>query len=392
MSPEPLTLVGEGLRLTFRRGTFTLDVPHVEMRAGQVLGLLGPSGSGKTTLLEVLGLLQKPSAGRVSLGGREVDMQDRTARLQMAAVFQRPYLFKGTIGANVAYGLVTRSVAKSQHAALVAAALDRVGLAGWESRSALTLSGGEAQRVALARALVLEPRVLLVDEPLASLDPLLKRQLTHDFASILRASGATVLYVTHDQDEAMIVADRVAIMNGGKITAEGLADDAMNLPRDAWTAAFLGLEEPFEGVVVSVTDGLAEVRAGGSRVFVTGDPAPATHVVLAVRPEDVLLFEASAELPASTARNRLHATVVYLTPRGATNHVVLEAGGLRLASSVSRAATAELGLRPGAGVLAVFKASAVRWGPTASSDTAVPVGADNAARRATTDAAEGEAR
>jgi molybdopterin-binding protein len=362
MSREGLSLAGEGLRRSYRRGSFVLDVPHVDVPAGSVLALLGPSGSGKTTLLDVLGLLEKPSAGRVLLGGREVTPRDRAARLEMAAVFQRPYLFKGTVGANIAYGLVARGVPRVRHAALVAAAAERVGLAGCESRSALALSGGEAQRVSLARALVLEPRVLLVDEPLASLDPLLKRQLTHDFASILRDSGVTVVYVTHDQDEALVVADHVAIMNAGHIVSSGPISDAMNLPRDPWSAAFLGLEEPLEGTVLSVTDGLAEIAVGDSRLFVTGDPAPASRVVMAVRPEDVLLFESSAELPISTARNRLRATVVSLTARGATNHVVLDADGLRLASSVSRAATVDLSLEPGVRVLAVFKASAVRWG------------------------------
>jgi molybdopterin-binding protein len=363
MPAAGLSLIGEGLRRSYRRGSFTLDVPRVEVAAGTVLALLGPSGSGKTTLLSLLGLLEKPSAGRVLIGGREAGMHDREARLHMAAIFQRPYLFKGTVGGNVAYGLVARRVPRSEHAGRVAAALERVGLAGSEKRSALALSGGEAQRVALARALVLEPRILLADEPLTSLDPLLKRQLTDDFASILRESGVTVLYVTHDQDEAMVVAQRVAIMCAGRIVSEGPAEEAMNLPRDAWTASFLGLEEPLEGTVLSVTEGLAEVDVGAGRIFVTGQPAPRSRIVLAVRPEDVLLFETSAEMSISTARNHLRATVVSVTTHGATNHVVLDAGGLRLASSVSRAATADLDLRPGVQVLALFKASAVRWGP-----------------------------
>jgi molybdopterin-binding protein len=357
-----LSLVGEDLHRSYRRGSFSLDVPHVEVQAGTVLALLGPSGSGKSTLLNVLGLLERPSSGRVLLDGREVSMHDRHARLQMAAVFQRPYLFKGTVGANVAYGLVARRVPRSLHAGLVGAVLERVGLAGSERRSALALSGGEAQRVALARALVVEPRVLLVDEPLASLDPLLKRRVTQDFASILRASGVTVLYVTHDQNEALVVADRVAIMNGGRIVAGGPTEEAMSLPSDEWTASFLGLEEPVEGTVASVTDGLAEVRVGAGRVFVTGEPGVGSRVALAVRPEDVLLFEAGAAMPQSTARNHVPAVVVSVSPQGATNHVVLDAVGMRLASSVSRAATTELGLAPGVEVLAVFKASAVRWG------------------------------
>jgi molybdopterin-binding protein len=361
MSGNGLSLAGEGLKRSYRRGTFALDVPAVEVPAGKVLAILGPSGSGKTTLLDVLGLLEKPSAGRVLLGGKEVSMRDREARMQIAAVFQRPYLFKGTVGGNVGYGLVARGVPRATHAARIAAALERVGMGGYERRSALALSGGEAQRVALARALVVEPRVLLVDEPLASLDPLLKHRLTHDFATILGESDVTVLYVTHDQDEAFVVADRVAIMNAGRIVAIGPAEETLSLPANEWAASFLGVEEPVLGVVASVTDGLVGIDVASARIFVTGDANVGDQVSLAVRPEDVLLFQRGVDLPASTARNRIPATVVSMAPRGATNHAVLDAGGVQLASSVSRAATAELDLKPGADVLVVFKASAVRW-------------------------------
>jgi len=359
----PLSISATGVRRSFPKSTFTLDVPEVEVKAGSVLAIIGPSGSGKSTLLSVLGLLEQPDAGTVFLDGSPVAMGDRAGHLAMAAVFQRPYLFKGSVGGNVAYGLVARGVPREQRAPRVAAALERVGLAGYEKRSALVLSGGEAQRVSLARALVVEPRVLLLDEPLASLDPLLKRQLTHDFASILRETGVTVVYVTHDQDEALVIADQVAIMNNGRIIACGPADEVMGLPADDWTAAFLGMEEASRGSVVASGDGLVTVAVRGVEVFVSGSAAVGARVSLAVRPEDVMLFEATAEMPATTARNRVRATVVSVSPRGASNHVVLEADGLRLAASVSRAATAELGLVPGAPVLALFKATAVRWAP-----------------------------
>lgn len=364
--PAPMALAAKGIRRTFPKSDFSLDVPEITIAAGTVLALLGPSGSGKSTLLTILGLLDRPDAGVVLLDGVEAKMGDRDAHLAMAAVFQRPYLFKGSVSGNVEYGLIARGVPRTERGPRVAAALERVGLAGYENRSALALSGGEAQRVSLARALVVEPRVLLVDEPLASLDPLLKRQVTHDFASILRDAGVTVVYVTHDQDEALVIADRVAIMNEGRIVAYGAADEVMGLPTDDWTAAFLGMEEASRGTVVDSTDGLVTIAVRGVEIFVSGDAEVGASAVLAVRPEDVLLFEADSELPATTARNRLNATVVSVSHRGASNQVVLDANGLRLAASVSRTATAELGLTPGAQVLALFKATAVRWAITST--------------------------
>jgi molybdopterin-binding protein len=363
VTAEPLSLRGEGIIKTYKKGGFSLDVPSVEAPAGTTLALLGPSGSGKSTLLHILGLLERPDSGRVLLGGRPVDSRDRAARLVMAAVFQRPYLFKGSVGANVAYGLMARGVSHAERDERVAAALERVGLAGYEERSALALSGGEAQRVSLARALVLEPQILLVDEPLASLDPLLRRRLTHDFATILRDAHVTVVYVTHDQDEAFVVADRIAVMRDGRIVSCGSTDEISGIAVEEWTAAFLGVEPAIRGRVVGVEGGLAEVDVNGTLVVIVGEPEVGCEILLAVRPEDVVLFEPGGDLPLTTARNRLEAQVTSIEERGATFRVTLESNGAGLASSVSRAAAAELDLRVGSPVVAVFKATAVRWRP-----------------------------
>lgn len=358
---NPVSLAAQGLRKMYGKSGFQLEVPDIDVPAGETLALIGPSGSGKTTLLQLLGLLDKPDEGTIFFDGRPVTMSDKGARRQMAAVFQRPYLFKGSVGANVEYGLVVRGVGRQERVEKAAEALERVGLAGYENRSAMQLSGGEAQRVSLARALVIEPRVLLLDEPLASLDRLLRRHLIKDFATILSDSGVTVVYVTHDQDEALIVAHSIAIMNEGRIVAHGPAEDIAGLAADEWSAGFLGVEPAMLGTVVEVDGGLASVSYAESVVYLAGAPAPGTEVFFSVRPEDVLLFPGGTVLPPTTARNRIEAVVTCVEPRGATLYATLEAGGLRVAASVSRAAASELGVVAGARLLAVFKASAVRW-------------------------------
>jgi molybdopterin-binding protein len=355
----PLSLSAEDLTLGYRGG-FSLDVPSLEVVAGSTLALLGPSGSGKSTLLAVLGLLEKPDSGRVLLGGEPATIKDRAARLKMAAVFQRPYLMKGTVAANVEYGLKLRGVPATERRGRIAPALERVGLAGYEKRSALSLSGGEAHRVALARALVLEPRVLLLDEPLASLDPLLKRQLSLDFARILRSEGVTTVYVTHDHDEAMVVSQYTAVMRDGRVVTSGSTDEVTGVPADEWTASFLGVEPPIPGRIERAEDGLIHVRCDGVVIAASGEGTAGDEVLLGIRPEDVLIAEAGAEFPLTSARNRLQATIAILEPRGASWHVVMDASGVRIAASVSRAAVDELRLATGTVVTVVFKATAVR--------------------------------
>lgn len=353
-----LSLAVRGLRRTYRTG-FAVEVDSLEVGAGRTLALLGPSGSGKSTLLSMMGLLERPDAGTVMLDGREVTHRDRKARLNLAAVFQRPYLLKGTVSENVAYGLKMRGVPAADRAGRVSAALERVGLAGFGTRSAVTLSGGEAQRVALARALVLEPRVLLLDEPLASLDPLLKRRLTGEFAGILRDEGVTVLYVTHDHDEALIVADDIAVMNSGTVVTCGPAGDVMGLPANEWTAEFLGMEAPTLGTVIAAGGGLVHIAVRGTVVVALGSYEVGTRVLFAVPPEDVLLAASDTDIGPTSARNTLRGIVDEIQPRGATWRVIVQVDGARIASSVSRAALAEMRLVTGSPVQLLFKATAV---------------------------------
>ncbi|MGB4594015.1 MAG: ABC transporter ATP-binding protein [Coriobacteriia bacterium] len=351
-------IAGRDIVVRYHKRT-VLEVPHFDLCDGETHVILGPSGSGKSTLLRILGLLERPTSGSVQLDGREVRAGDHDARMMMAAVFQNPYLFKGTVGENVAYGLTLRHVPGAERDDRVAAALERVGLGGTQKSSALRLSGGEAQRVALARALVLEPRILLLDEPLSYLDPLIKRRLVADFSEILSSEGVTALYVTHDQDEAMVVADRVSIMYEGTIVREGTADEVMSLPTNEWVADFIGMATALEGQIVDTEEGIARIMIDTHPIYASTDLPVGQRVQVGIRPEDVMLFEAGVELPISSARNRMVMHVESIEPRGSLVRISLGGDGLRFASLVSLASLRELQLEVGTNVRVLFKASAV---------------------------------
>ncbi len=362
-----MALEAHDIRHAFRSG-FSLDVSTLSVPAGTTLALLGPSGSGKSTLLSILGLLESPDAGTILLDGVPVTAKDRDARLAIAAVFQRPYLIKGTVSANVEYGLKMRHVPAAERASRVESALERVGLAGMGARAAATLSGGEAHRVALARALVLSPKILLLDEPLASLDALLKRRLTGEFANILRDEGVTVVWVTHDHNEALVVADHVAIMNDGKVVASGPTSRVMTLPTDEWTARFLGLEVPLRGRVARNEGGIMSIAVGEVEIAAMGELPTGTQVLVSIPAEDVVLLSAGEEPLLTSARNRLDAVVEGVDPRGATLRLTLELGGARIAATVSRTSFDEMDLAQNCRVGVLFKATAVHVLPVSAED------------------------
>ena len=237
VSETPTTVVGEGLRVAYH-GRTVLDVPHITIPSAETYVLLGASGAGKSTLLRMLGLLEAPTRGTVLHDGRRVGRGDLAARRKIAAVFQKPYLLRGTVIHNVEYGLRLHHVPRAERRRRATEALATVGLSGWEKRAALTLSGGEAQRVALARALVLRPTSLLPRRTALVPRPAPEARSTNEFARILSSQGATALYVTHDQDEAAAVADRIGVMREGCIVVEGDATSVLTLPEDPWVASF----------------------------------------------------------------------------------------------------------------------------------------------------------
>jgi len=349
---------GVDLKMVYR-GRTVLEVPEVRLAAGRTFALLGASGAGKSTLLRVLGMLEKPSAGSVTFDGERLSSGGVGTRRRIAAVFQKPFLMRGTVGANVEYGLKLRGVPSRERSVRVSAVLERMRMGGWEKRSVLTLSGGEAQRVALARALVLEPELLLLDEPLSYMDPMLKRELSLEFAELLAGERLTTLYVTHDQDEAVVVADYIGVMRDGRIVAEGDSDTVLTLPTDEWVASFLGAQLPFEGVVTSSSEGGTTVDCGGVSVKTCASLEPGSRAIFGIRPENVMVFESIEASPTNPAFNRLPASVAEVKESGMFAQVTLETGPFLLRASVPRFSLRLLDLKPGAHVVAVFPSAAV---------------------------------
>jgi thiamine transport system ATP-binding protein len=227
-----------------------LDGVTLDVGDGKVVTVLGPSGSGKSTLLRVVAGLQRPDSGRVLLAGKDLAAV-RPYRRGIGLVFQERALFhhRDVLG-NVAFGLRMRGASGAEIARRVHELLELVGLSGYERRRIDTLSGGEQQRVALARALAPEPRVLLLDEPLGSLDRRLRDRLLDDLERIFDAVGVTAVYVTHDRREAFALGDRVAVMRAGQIVQSGTPDELWARPVDEDVAHFLGLANVRDGVVI----------------------------------------------------------------------------------------------------------------------------------------------
>jgi thiamine transport system ATP-binding protein len=231
-------------------GKVALDDVTLEVAEGEVVAVLGPSGSGKSTLLRVVAGLQRPDSGRVLLEGESLGNVPPHRR-GIGLVFQDHALFHHKdVAGNVAFGLRMRGDAPGEINRRIGELLELVGLAGFEHRSVATLSGGEQQRVALARALAPEPRVLLLDEPLGSLDRRLRDRLLEELRDLFAELRVTALYVTHDQAEAFALGDHVAVMRAGRVAQVGTADQLWSHPVDEDAARFLGLDNVQDGTVV----------------------------------------------------------------------------------------------------------------------------------------------
>ncbi len=266
-----------------------LKTVSLSIDPGSYTVLLGPSGSGKTTLLSILGGFVVPSEGRVFIRGEDCTALSPVRR-PTTTVFQDYALFPHmSVGANVGFGLRMRGVGASERDGRARDALSLVGLADAFDKKPHQLSGGQRQRVALARALVVEPAVLLLDEPLGALDLKLRRQMQDELKAIQQRVGTAFIHVTHDQEEAMALADHCVVMNEGRIEDEGPPERVYALPATRFTATFMGESTLLTGRVENAADGSLVMATGLGRIAVSGKATPGSDIALAIRPENLTL-------------------------------------------------------------------------------------------------------
>jgi len=361
-------LRAQGLRRRYGR-RLVVDVDALEVGRGEVLAVLGPNGAGKSTLFRLLLLVEAADEGRNLLDGREARPGDREARHRLAGVFQRPYLFTGTVADNVEYGLRARGLGRREREVRVAELLTLLGIESLAHAPVNELSGGEAQRVALARARAPMPELLLFDEPTANLDVTARRRFREDLARMIRTQAGAAILITHDPADAFALADRIAVMEESRIIQTGTPEEIVLSPATPFVAAVTGAELLGGWRVVACEEGRVTVELEGARgpglrlAGIAPDVAPlppGTPVTVAYRPEEVALaLPDAAEVGAC---NRVPARVAALVPAGGLVRVRLE-GDVDLTALVPRHGVEALGLEPGREVVARLETSALRVFP-----------------------------
>jgi spermidine/putrescine transport system ATP-binding protein len=348
----------ECLNVSKRFGAFTaVDSVSFEIPAGSFFSILGPSGCGKTTLMRMIAGFEEPAAGDIRIKGDSV-LDTPPNRRNVKMVFQHLALFPMmNVGGNIAYGLRCRGAARSEIKRKVADVLERVGLPDVAEKEIHQLSGGQKQRIAIARCMVLEPAVLLLDEPLGALDLKLRERMKIELKLLQHQFRTTFVYITHDQSEALVMSDQVAVMNGGKFEQVGTPQDLYFAPRSAFVAGFVGDSNRWRGRVVGATGGCVQVetsqghrlvglRAGEGSALAAGD-----GVDIFVRPGAISIGCKDGRGP---DENVLLGKIDSLLFNGADSRILVRAGEGQLVQAAISEADAYADFRPGQAIELVW--------------------------------------
>jgi spermidine/putrescine transport system ATP-binding protein len=294
------------------------------VEAGEFLTLLGPSGCGKSTTLRMISGLETPTTGQVSIDGEDVTAQPANRR-NTSMVFQEWALFPHmTVGENISFGLEMDGIPKDEREESVTDVLELVELSGYQDRKATELSGGQKQRVAMARALVREPDVLLLDEPLASLDRKLRQHMEVELKRIQNKLGITFIYVTHDQEEALTMSDRIAVMNDGQLEQIGETTELYEQPESKFVATFLGETNLFEGAVRSAESGTVLDISDDLKIKIAESIAGTeTNIAYTVRPEEIHLHSPNKTI---SSPNKWFGTVTEAIFKGSLRQYEIDIG------------------------------------------------------------------
>jgi molybdopterin-binding protein len=342
--------------LSLSLGEFSLDSVDLAVVDGEYFIILGPTGAGKTILLETIAGIYTPEAGTISLDDRNITNTEPKDR-GIGMVYQDYMLFPHlTVEENIGFGLLQRKTEPDRIRELVSETADLLGIGHLLDRTPGTLSGGEQQRAAIARALVLRPRVLLLDEPLSALDAVTRDRLRRELKAVHRATGTTVVHITHHFEDIFALADRVAVMQDGRIAQTGTPDEVFRKPATEFVAAFTGMENVFYGVS-RVRDGEATIDLGA--ITLRTVTAVEGDVCVGIRPEEMIVSREAFE---SSAVNAFSGSVTEIQQNGIFSRVVVNAG-LPFVAVLTRQSVARLGLAEGEEAHVTFKASAVHVFP-----------------------------
>lgn len=335
-------------------GEFTLKDASLEVKDGEYLVIIGPTGAGKTILLETLAGIYPPDSGRMVLNGRDItDAPPRARRISM--VYQDYMLFPHlTVAENIGFGLRNQKLEKGESDRKVRDTAQFLGIDHLLHRYPETLSGGEQQRAAIARAIVMEPALLLLDEPLSALDGQTREKLRKELRRLHDLYGITVIHVTHNFEEVFSLADRVAVIRDGEIVQVGEPHEVFRKPNCEFVANFVGVENLFRGTCVR-KDGVSEVTVDGVRMVSTAS-ADRDEVCVSIRPEEILISPRPID---SSARNMYCGTVEEIADNGTTVRITVDCG-VPLVVVITRQGYLEMGLREGDAVYVAFKASSVQ--------------------------------
>lgn len=328
---------------------------NMKIKRSTSTALVGPTGSGKTVLLRLINLLEKPSSGTVYFEGINANASSNASlkiRRQMGMVFQKPLAFKGNVYDNVAFGLKIRGD-KKDIKARVKETLETIGLKGYENRNALKLSGGETQRLALARAMITNPKLLLLDEPTANLDPISTKKMEDLILEINSERETTLIMTTHDLSQGQKLANRMIILNDGHILQSGKPDEIFRKPKNKFVADFVGIENIMNGEAEEIGDGLVSIKTDSINIITVTEKRGSVN--LSIRPDEITI---SKEKVKTSARNVIQGIVEEIVDTGSLIRLIINAGEL-FTVFITRESLTELEISIGTPVWMNFKVSAV---------------------------------